>query len=316
MTRYRSPITPTRVAAALAGLTLLGGTTAMLAASEVNTGPNEYAIQIGGGPFEDAKFKDCKQPSTHENFNSPGDKYVTYSDAQRDWDATGQAGSDAGAYTAVSLDNVELGIPIIVRFYQKTECDVLKAFYSNLGQRYSAYINPNGTGSEGWQTMVRKIVSDPIDVELGRIVQKYEWTKVRNDPKIRTEIADTLRDQIADLVKSNAQGDYFERFTVLVKKPEPTDPDLVAEINNAQKAVYAAEAAEITAESTRLQALAERKSAQAQANKKVAEINGFRLPGMSPAEAVRAYNEAMLIEKGGNPFQPQYIVGGTGFTKN
>lgn len=288
---------------------------AFVAASSVSTGPNEIAVQIGGGPIENASFKGCVEPSTHENFNSPGDKYVNFSTSQRDWDATGQDGSDGAAFHVVSGDNVEMQVPIIVRFYQITDCATLERFYSNLGQRYGAYINSDGSGSSGWETMIRKIVADPVDVELGRIAQKYDWTVIRNDPKVRTEIANTLRDGIVGLVDSNAQGHYFDHFSVLVKKPEPTDPDLVAKINQAQANVYAAEAAKNTAVSEKLQAIAETKTAKAKAAKNVAEIMGFRLPGMSPEEAVRAYNEHMLIESGQNPFQPQYLVGGTGPAK-
>jgi regulator of protease activity HflC (stomatin/prohibitin superfamily) len=299
-----------KIGTALAGLALLGGFS-FIAASSVSTGPNEVALHIGGGPIEDATIKKCVPASTHENFNSPGDEYIRYSTSQRDWDATGQGGSDMGAYHVVSKDNVEMQIPIIVRFYQITDCETLTAFYNNLGQRYNASINEDGSGSEGWQIMIRKIVADPVDVELGRIAQEYDWTVIRNDPKVRTLIADTLRQEITGLVDSNAQGHYFENFSVLVKKPEPTDPELIKEINGAQAAKYEAEAAKLTAEATRLQAIAEQRTAKAQSSKKIAEILGFRLPGMSPEQAVRAYNEHMLIESGGNPFQPQYLVGGT-----
>ena len=209
---------------------------ASFSTSSVSTGPNQIAVQIGGGPIEDARFKGCVPAGTHENFNSPGDSYVTYSSSQRDWDATGQEGSDADPFKVVSADNVEMQVPIIVRFYQITDCATLEKFYTNLGQR-----------SGGWETMIRKIVADPVDVELGRITQKYAWTTVRNDPKVRTEIASTLRTGIVELVDSNAQGHYFDHFSVLVKKPEPTDPNLIKKINDAQAATYAAEAAQKTA---------------------------------------------------------------------
>lgn len=304
--------TRSKVAGVVFGALALTAMTTLLAASSVSTGPNEVAIHVGGGPIEDAAIKDCIPSATKQVFNSPGDDYIRYSTSQRDWDATGQAGSDMGAYHAVSKDNVEMQVPIIVRYYQITDdCETLKAFYNNLGQRYSAYINEDGTGSPGWQVMIRKIVADPVDVELGRIVQKYDWLDVRNNPAVRTEIADTLRDEITGLVDSNAQGHYFENFSVLVKKPEPTDLELLAEINGAQKAKYTAQAAKVTAKAARLQAIAEERTARAQAKKMQSEINGFRLPGMSPDEAVRAYNQHLLIESGGNPFQPQYIVGGT-----
>ena len=140
------------VVAALVAVLVVGS----FATSSVSTGPNQIAVQIGGGPIEDARFKGCVPAGTHENFNSPGDNYVTYSSSQRDWDATGQEGSDANPFKVVSADNVEMQVPIIVRFYQITDCATLEKFYTNLGQRYGAYIQDNGSGSGGWETMIAR----------------------------------------------------------------------------------------------------------------------------------------------------------------
>ncbi|MDX6302148.1 MAG: hypothetical protein QOF53_3362 [Nocardioidaceae bacterium] len=63
-------------------------------------------------------------------------------------------------------------------------------------------------------------------MELGRIVQTHNWQDVRNDPKVRSEIANSLTDDITALVDSDAQGHYFDNFSVLVKKPKPTRPRL------------------------------------------------------------------------------------------
>ena len=151
--------------------------------------------------------------------------------------------------------------------------------------------------------MVRKIVADPVDVELGRIAQKYRWTVVRNSPKVRTEIATSLKDDIAGLVESNAQGHYFDRFSVLVKKPEPTDPNLLKKINDAQAAIYAAQAAKKTA-TRKAEAKAQEEVSRAKSTKKVQDILGYKLPGMTNPQAVRAFNEHYLIEQEGNPYQP------------
>ena len=288
-------------AGALVVLAVIG----VLSTSSVATGPNQVALHIGGGPLESARFKGCVPPSTRQNFNSPGDTYVTYTTSQRDWDATGQAGSDSKPFQIVSKDNVTMTVPIIVRFYQRTDCKTLEAFYDNLGQRYNAYVNADGRGSPGWDVMVRKIVADPVDVELNSIAQKYDWLTIRNDPAVRNEIMASLRSDIVDLVKRNAQGEYFDNFSVLVKKPEPTDPKMLQRINTAQTQIYAAEAAQKTAEAQKAQAEAEIAVAKAQAAKKVAEIEGFRLPGMTGRQAVEAYNQHYALDKQINPWQPQ-----------
>ena len=159
---------PVRAAIGIIIALIIVASVALIAASSVSTGPNEVALHIGGGPIENKSLKGCVKPSEHQNFNSPGDSYVTYSTSQRDWDATGQHGSDSPAFKVVSSDNVEMEIPVIVRFYQITDCSTLEKFYDNLGQRYGAYITEDGSGSEGWETMVRKIVADPnphVDVK-------------------------------------------------------------------------------------------------------------------------------------------------------
>lgn len=286
------------------GAVVLVGVVGSMATSQVSTGSNQVALHIGGGPFESAHFKGCVPASTRQNFNSPGDKYVVYTTSQRDWDATGQAGADAAPFQIVSADNVTMTVPVIVRFYQKTDCPTLEKFYNNLGQRYGAYINADGSGSPGWEVMIRKIVADPVDVELNSIAQKYDWLTIRNDPKVRNEISNSLRDDIVSLVERNAQGEYFDNFTVLVKKPEPTDPKMLERINSAQTQIYQAEAAKKTAAAERAQAEAEIAVAKAQAAKKIAEIEGFRLPGMSGKDAVAAYNQHYAVQQGVNPWQP------------
>ena len=229
------------------------------------------------------RFKGCVPAGTHQNLNSPGDTYVTYSTSQRDWDATGQGGADAAPFKVVSSDNVEMQIPIIVRFYQITDCRTLEKFYDNLGQRYGAYITKDGGGSAGWETMVRKIVADPVDVELGRIAQKYALDRGpqrprRCAPRSRRASGPTS----PSLVERNAQGHYFDRFSVLVKKPEPTDPNLMKKINDAQAAIYAAAGGE----GDRRRATPGGPGpgggvAQAESAKNVADILGFKLPGMT-----------------------------------
>ena len=292
------------VLAAVGGLVVVGVVLAF-STSSVATGPNQVALHIGGGPIESAHFKGCVPASTRQNFNSPGDKYVTYTTAQRDWDATGQDGADSAPFQIVSKDNVTMTVPVIVRFYQITDCQTLERFYDNLGQRYNAFINDDGSGSPGWEIMVRKIVADPVDVELNSIAQKYDWLTIRNDPAVRNEIANSLRQDIVGLVKKNAQGNYFDNFSVLVKKPEPTDPTMLQRINTAQGQIYAAEAAQKTAAAQKAQAEAEIAVAKAQAAKKVAEIMGFKLPGMTSEQAVQAYNQHYALDHDINPWQPQ-----------
>ena len=160
----------------------------LVAASSVNTGSNVTALQIGGGPIEDRKIKRCIPAGTHENLNSPGDDYVYYPLSERDWDATGQRGADSDPMRSVSSDNVEMQVPIVVRFSMVTDCSTLKTWYNEHGQRYGASLSEHGDITQGWDLALRKLVADPLDAQLDRIVQRYPWRQVWNDPAIKAEI--------------------------------------------------------------------------------------------------------------------------------
>ena len=268
----------------------------LVAASSVNTGSNVTALQIGGGPIEDRKIKRCIPAGTHENLNSPGDDYVYYPLSERDWDATGQRGADSDPMRSVSSDNVEMQVPIVVRFSMVTDCTTLKTWYNEHRQRYGASLTEDGHITSGWDLALRKLVADPLDAQLDRIVQRFPWRQVWNDPAIKAEIEQQVSDQMETLVDRQARGHYFEGFTVLVKKPSPIDKELVASINESQKLLAVSEQAIARARADVTRADAEVKVARAQAAKRRAEIEGYG--------TTEAYLKALAVEKGLNPWQP------------
>src|SRR4051812_4356211 len=73
------------------------------------------AVHVGAGPFEASKVKgDCIQPSTRGFFTN--DDYEYFPTSEREWDATGQEGSDGNKFTSITHDNVEMAVPVTVRF--------------------------------------------------------------------------------------------------------------------------------------------------------------------------------------------------------
>ena len=269
---------------------------ALVAASSVNTGSNITALQVGGGPIEDRTIKRCIPAGTHENFNSPGDHYVYYPLSERDWDATGQRGADQEPMRSVSSDTIEMQVPIVVRFSMVTDCATMKAWYNEHGQRYGASLTEDGAITSGWDLALRKLVADPLDAQLDRIVQRYPWRQVWNDPSIKAEIEKQVSDQMETLVDRQARGHYFEGFTVLVKKPSPIDKALVDAINESQKLLAVSEQAIARARADVARADAEVKVARAQASKRRAEIEGYG--------STESYLKAQAVEKGLNPWQP------------
>lgn len=274
----------------------------MLTACGVSTPPDSTKVQVGAGPFEDAKFKGCIPPSTKKN-SPTNDDYYAYPASERDLDATGQDGSDFRAITVLSKDNAEMSIPITFRFNMVGDCKTLQQFHKAYGSRYSAYLDDDGKSTDGWMTMLRKLMYDPADATLDEIAKKYTWREMLNNANAQNEIQAAIVDNIDEIVTANAKGAYFENFVVLMKKPYPTDEALRKAVAAEQQAVATAQSAEAEARAKKTQAEAEVAVAEAEAKKKRAEIAGFGGYGN--------YSKSQAIEKGLNPFQPTYIVGGT-----
>jgi regulator of protease activity HflC (stomatin/prohibitin superfamily) len=268
----------------------------------VSTPPDSTKVQVGAGPFEDAKFKGCIAPSTKKN-SPTNDNYYAYPANERDLDATGQEGSDYDSITVLSKDNAEMKIPVTLRFNMVGDCEALQEFHKAYGSRYAAYLNDDGTSSEGWMLMLRKLMYDPADATLDEIAKKYTWREMLNNASAQNEIQSALVDNIDEIVATNARGQYFENFTVLMKKPYPADEALRQAVAAEQQSVATAQSAEAEARAQKLQAEAEVAVAEAQARKKAAEIKGYG--------GYDNYSRSQAIENGLNPYQPTYIVPGT-----
>jgi len=259
-------------------------------------------VHVGAGPFEDPKFKDCIDPGTKSNAPT-NDNYFAYPVSDRDYDATGQEGSDSAAFTVVSKDNVPMSVPVTIRFNMIADCDTLKDFHKAHGSRYSAYLADDGTSTKGWLTMLRKLMADPADSQLDEIAKKYNWLDLYNNAEVQNELQQTLADNISDIVSTQAKGEYFDNYIVLVKKPSPTDDALLSTITTAQKDLAAATAKIRQAEADEATAKAQIEVSKAEAAKQKAIIDGYG--------GYENYAKSQAIEKGLNPFQPTYIVPGT-----
>lgn len=292
-----------------------------------NIPPNMVAVHITSGPFQSKKIVGCVDSSQRKYWTN--DKYPLFPTSEREWDATGQKGSDNVdqnghpiTFQSVTHDKVLMDIPVTVRFTlktptgsdDKTGCKTLEDFYLKYAQRYGASFNSDGTYNDQWETLLRKLVSDPSDQSLDRIVQQYNWQDVWNDPKTKVAITDQLNAALNDqnsLLVQTAKGSYFEGLSVLIGTPHPDNTELSDAVASEQTKVAQSDALRAQAKAEKEQALAEVAVAKAQAEKQRATIEGYRLKGMSPRDALRAYNESLAIAAGQNPFQPQYIVGGT-----
>ena len=294
------------------GVVALLSTAVMLSSCGYNTPSDMVALHITKGPFQSKKIVGCVAPSSKKVWTN--DSYPLFPTSEREWDATGQSGSDSKPFTSVTKDKVIMDIPVTVRFTLKSDCPTLTKFYTSYVRRYGASFNSDGTYNDQWETLLRKLVADPADQTLDRIIQQYNWQNVWNDPKTKTDIEqqlDAALESDNSLMVQTAKGAYFDGISVLVGTPQPANQDLADQVASTQTLVAQAQAEEAQAAADRQKALAQVAVAKAEAAKQRATIAGYQLKGMSPAQALRAYNESQLIAQGGNPYQPSYIVSGT-----
>ena len=269
-----------------------------------NVPADMVAIQEGRGT-ESKKVKGCQEPGTRSLAGN--DEYYFYPISEREWDATGQDGSDSGRFTAITKDNVQMYVPVTVRFTLITECEKLTDFYTSFARRYKAHFEDDGTYTEGWVTLLRKLVKDPADAQLDRIVQGYEWRDVWKDPATKVEIEKALDENLSSedsLMRQVTNGEsYFENISVIVGQPEPVDQELASAVAQEASNVARAQSAEAQAKADVLKARAEVAVEKAEAAKRRAEINGYG--------SKEVFICLKLAEAGLNCKQPQYIVGGS-----
>jgi hypothetical protein len=258
------------------------------------------AVHVGAGPFEAKKLKDDCIPSSSRAFMT-NDDYPMFPTSEREWDATGQDGSDSGRMKSVTKDSVEMYIPVTVRFTLITECDKLKEFYTRYARRYGVEFKDDGTYNDQWITLLRKLIADPSDATLDRIIQDYTWRDVWNNPLTKVEIEKRLNDNLAadqSLLTSTAKGQFFDGISVLVGKPEPVNKDLAVAVASEQTNVAKAQSAEAQAKADKAKAEAETAVAVAEAAKQQAIVDGFG--------GIEGYLKYLAVQNGINPWQPSY----------
>ena len=283
--------------------------------STVSTAPDEVALHYGNGPFDKKTFKACVPSGERQNFNGPADDYFHYPASQRTFDYTGGPNSDRGPFEVVSKDNQIVTIPGSVEFNLNTECGALKQFHLLVGGRNEAYNTEAGQPSnEGWAKILDLYLGNSLDAALDRVAKQYNWKELYSDPAIKDEINKQVNATLATLVnqKFQSEEEFFINFSSLALQPQ-ADAELIAALKREESAKANAAATQIAAEAD---AAAAEASAIAQVKVKNADLEIERLNTAIKQEQIRAYgsiqefNEAKAIEKGLNPYQPVYSIGG------
>ena len=260
------------------------------------------AVHVQEGPTQPKKVVGCEQSATRGWWTN--DSYELFPTSEREWDATGQDGSDSGRFIVTTDDSVEMYVPVTVRFNLITECNTLKDFYTKYARRYGVEFEDDGTYNKAWITLLRKLVADPAQETLDRVIQDYKWRDVWNDPKIKVEITKMVNDQIGDLMQQQAQGSYFEDISVLIGKARPVNPDLAQAVALEQTNVAKAQSAEAQAKADLVKAQAEIAVKKAEALKKRADLSAYG--------SEETYLKELCIQtQGCQPF-PSPIIPGVG----
>lgn len=279
----------------------------------VSTEPDMIALHYKGGILSEKEFVNCLAPSKRSGFD-PGDAYYGYPLRQVSYDATGGKDAEAEPFKVVSKDGAELHVPVTVTFNLKSDCDTLRKMHETIGSRYNAYFEASGKTSDsnkGWVAMLNYVIGKPMDATLDRVAQEHNWRDLWNNPAVKAQLEQEVNENIDDLVTRQADGEFFESFSILIQKPDPVEEGLKNAIATEQTRVAEARAAEAQAMADKARAEAQEAVAKAEAANQRAAIEGFMLQGMSPEEAMRAYLESLMIEKGLNPRQPTYLVNST-----
>jgi hypothetical protein len=283
------------IGAVAAALTMSGCTTAAPA-------PDVMTLHYRAGEFSSTEFGSCVEPGTRA-WNGPGDRYYSYPVSLRFWDATGGDNADAPQITSVSDDNAEMLTPVIVNFTMINDCELIRKFHETIGNRSSAYLSDeNASTSDGWFTLLGRIMGKPLDTIVDRVAQQYDWREMWNSPEIRKEMESQILEELPGLVSRQTDGvQYFQSWAVTVNQPTPKDEELLALARAEQKTVAEANSIKAKAEADTASAKAQAALAEAQiatakaeAEKKQAEIAGY--------PSVDDYLKSLAIQNGISPW--------------
>lgn len=263
---------------------------------------DQVAIQEGRGA-EAKKVKGCKASNERAWFGN--DEYFQFPTNEREWVAA-KEGGDSGRFGIVSKDSVEMLAPVTLQFNMITDCETLKEFWTKHGKRNQAYFDEDGEYTDGWMRVLQKLVAAPADSTFERIAQKYNWREMWNDPAVKVQIENEMKEAVNSensLLVQRAQGQYFEDFSVVIGKIEPKNEELATAVAAEQTAVAKAQSAEAQAEADKAAAQAQIAVSEAIASKKRAEIDGYG--------SIENYLKYLCLteQTNCNPYQPTYVYG-------
>lgn len=283
-----------------------GGVLLVAACSSVTTQFDQEALMYKGGSLSSKTFKQCV-PVSKRVTGGPSDNYYVYPVNQRSFDATGGKDAEANAPTIVTKDSVEMKVPYTVTLTLKRDCDSLRKFHENVGNKYQAwwggtdFVDANEDDvPDGWVKMLNFGVGIPADSVLDQIAVGYNWRDLWQKADIKVKVQNEFADKLQDAIDRQLGGSYFDVGVITLQKPDPTNADLKKAVADEQAAVSKAQSAQAQANAQKLAAEAQIAVAKAEA----AQI----------AEQVRvlgpdAYVRLEALKKNINPYPAPVVAG-------
>lgn len=219
------------VAALFAGVIGLSG------CAVTNPNPDENGILYDKGPIRDTEFNSCVKPG-EKKFSSLMDQGFTYPAGQRHFVFAGDnaEGVDRKRYDAPTKDAVTIGVEGQMRFELTGDCELLKQFHEKIGLRYQ--------GDDGWLTILRTYLDQPLNRAITEVTQEREWQDLYANPKAKAEWEKAVMDKLSIYVEQASGGKYFTNISLTLQKPILPD-----ELTKALQAAQTAQQENIAQES-------------------------------------------------------------------
>lgn len=192
-----------------------------------NPNPDENGILYDKGPIRDTEFNACISPG-EKKFSSLMDEGFTYPAGQRYFVFSGaETGSDRSPYDAPTKDAVTVGVEGQMRFELTGDCELLKQFHEKIGLR--------NKGDEGWQTILRTYLDQPLNRAITEVTQTMTWQDLYSKADAKANWEKAVMEKLNVYVKQAAGGEYFQNISLTLQKPILPD-ELTKALQSAQTA--------------------------------------------------------------------------------
>lgn len=224
-----------------------------------------------------------------------------------------QSGNNAADHTdlvAYTKDGVQVNVVLNENFSLQADCDSLDQFMKTIGLTRQAYFENDSTYKPGWITAMNYYISPVVVKRVKTQVAKYDADELWPSTKLYESgtlcdaidgpaVGDMKNTMEAEVAANTNGNNLYTSFRCDISSVEPNS-DYQTIINERTSAKVKAQTAKINQQQQVAQAKADAAVAKANAQVVKAKVSAF---GSGPA-AMEAYLKSLVIEGGGNPFQP------------